>query len=485
MQNEQSPFYSHGAFVGVNGFALEIRYMKATAAPPQAAAKGSDSGVIGFPPSHIIVGNAPEMLKDPLGYILELQRKHPIGVCLKLRGPNYILFRPDDVKHILVTNQKNYVKGRILKTGKTLFGNGLLASEGAFHLHQRHQLQPAFHRQSIASYAQTMVEKTVKRLAKWNDGETLDIAEEMMSLTLEIVAKTLFGIDDVGRTDKLGKAVTIAQTWLFRKDNSAFPLPENFPTPRNIEFKRAMTFLDNTIFGIIDGRIQRKEFPNDLLTMLLLAEDEEGKKMGPQQLRDEALTLFLAGHETTSNALSWTLYLLSQDSKVESKFHAELDSALGGRPPTVSDIPNLQYTDMILSESMRLYPPAWILPRISVGEDHLPSGAVLPKGVEVEVSQWAVHRNPEFFPDPEHFDPERFSPKAKDERPQFSYFPFGGGTRRCIGESFAKMEGVLLLATLAQRYRFELKKGEKVIPEPLITLRPKGGLKMTLHARKL
>ncbi|MCA1556526.1 MAG: cytochrome P450, partial [Acidobacteria bacterium] len=369
---------------------------------------------------------------------------------------------------------------------KRLLGEGLLTSEGEHHRRQRRLAQPAFHRKRIESYGAVMVDYAARTGARWHDGETLDITHEMMRLTLSIVGKTLFDTEVESEADEVGVALTqileLFQMLLLPYSEYL----ERLPLPANRRFLRARAKLDAVIYRIINERRASGADRGDLLSMLLLAQDEEGDTggMSDEQLRDEALTIFLAGHETTANALSWTWYLLSQNPEAEAKLHAELDAVLdGGRLPTVEDLPQLRYTEMVLAESMRLYPPAWVVGRLSI-KDYAVGDYVAKPDTLILFSQYVMHRDPRFFPEPLRFDPERFAPEAKEARPAYAYFPFGGGARRCIGEGFAWMEGTLLIATIARRWRMRLVPGHAVVEHPRITLRPKHGILMTLEERQ-
>ena len=400
-------------------------------------------------------------------------------------GPQHLFFinDPELIRDVLVTNQKNFHKSRGLERAKRLLGNGLLTSEDEFHLRQRRLAQPAFHRQRIASYGSTMVDFAERARARWSDGATMNMHAEMMRLTLDIVAKTLFDADVDAEAAEIGKAMTTA----FESFNYAMiPFTEyldHVPIPPVRRFNNARDRLDKTIFRMIAERRASGEDRGDLLSMLLLAQDTEGDGTGMSdaQLRDEALTIFLAGHETTANALTWTWYLLSQHPEVEKRFHAEVDS-LNGASPTIDDLARLPYTRMVLAESMRLYPPAWAIGRraldgFQMREFNIPAGAV------VLMSQYVMHRDTRYFPDADRFDPERWTPEAQASRPKFSYFPFGGGARVCIGEQFAWMEGILLLATIAQQWRMKLAADQVIDVQPLITLRPRYGMKMRFERR--
>ncbi|MCA1566688.1 MAG: cytochrome P450 [Acidobacteria bacterium] len=424
--------------------------------------------------------------RDPLKFLTRIAREH--GDIVRFRmGPQHVflLSHPDLIRDALVTRGEHFHKGRALQRSKRLLGEGLLTSEGEYHRRQRRLAQPAFHRKRVESYGEVMVEYAARNSARWRDGEALDIAHEMMRLTLSIVGKTLFDSDVESEADEIGGALTEMME-LFQM----LLLPyseylERLPLPANRRFARSRAKLDAVIYGIINERRASGADRGDLLSMLLLAQDEEDATggMSDEQLRDEALTIFLAGHETTANALAWTWYLLAQNPEAEAKLHAELDAVLeGGRLPRVEDLPRLRYAEMVLAESMRLYPPAWVVGRLAV-KDYAVGDCVVEPGTLVLISQYVMHRDPRFFPAPARFDPERWTAEAKEARPQYSYFPFGGGARRCIGEGFAWMEGTLLVAAIARRWRMRLVPGHPVVPLPRMTLRPKHGIRMTMEDR--
>lgn len=424
--------------------------------------------------------------RNPINFIQGMARDYG-DISYFRMGPQDVFFlnHPDYIKDVLVTHQQNFTKGRALQRSKRLLGEGLLTSEGEFHRRQRRLAQPAFHRQRIASYAAVMTEYATRMSNNWRDGETLDISREMMRLTLGIVGQTLFDADVEAEADEIREALTTIVK-LFNAMLLPFSeLLEKLPLPQKRRFERAKERLDTTIYRMIEERRRSGENQGDLLSMLLHARDEEGdgRGMTDQQVRDEALTIFLAGHETTANAMTWTWYLLSENPDVEKKLHAEIDSVLAdGRPPTFEDVAQLRYTEMVLAESMRLYPPAWAIGRLSINEHEI-GGYVMPPRSLVLVSPYVMHHDARYYPDPERFDPERWTPEAREERPQFSYFPFGGGARRCIGEGFAWMEGILLIATLAQHWRLRHVPDHRVALQPAITLRPKHGMLMTLEKR--
>jgi cytochrome P450 len=437
------------------------------------------------PPRRYPLQNWLALQRNPLRF-LEGVTRHGDVARFRL-GPVfvYLVNDPDLIRSVLVTRADAYHKGRALERARRLLGQGLLTSEGALHLRQRRLMQPAFHRERIAGYGETMVRYAGRAAERWKAGETIDVHKEMVALTLAIVGKTLFDADVEEEADEIGKALTEALE-LFQR---LLMVPygeflEKLPIPSTLRFRSVRRRLDATIARLIAERRRNPRDRKDLLTLLLLAQDTEGDGGGmtDTQLRDEAMTIFLAGHETTANAMAWTWHLLSQNPEAEGRLHEELDRVLEGRAPGVADLPRLRYTEMVLSESMRLFPPAWILGRRAI-VDHELGGYRIPAGSIVLLSQWITHRDARYFPDPLRFDPQRFTAEAQAARPKFSYFPFGGGPRVCIGEGFAWMEGVLVLATIARRWRFLPVDGIPVTPAAMITLRPKSGLPMRIEAR--
>jgi len=398
--------------------------------------------------------------------------------------PVYLVSHPDDIKDVLVTHNKNFMKGRGLQRAKRLLGEGLLTSEGEFHTRQRRLAQPAFHRQRIAAYADTMVECASRAHERWHEGETIDLSAEMMKLTLAVVGRTLFEADVESEADEIGSALGDIMK-LFQIAMLPFAeLLEKLPLPSTRRFNRARARLDSTVLRLIAERRASGEDSGDLLSMLLLAQDEEGDGDGmtDEQLRDECMTLLLAGHETTATALTWTFYLLSQHPEVEARLHAEVDGALAGRLARFDDLRALSYTERVVAEAMRLYPPAWVLGRRAIADTSI-GGYDVPRGSIVLMSQYVVHRDVRWFEDPLRFVPDRWMPEKKGALPRFAYFPFGGGPRQCIGEQFAWTEAILLLATIARRWRPRLVPGHPVALHPLITLKPKHGMRMTLMGR--
>jgi cytochrome P450 len=444
-----------------------------------------------------IVGNLYAFRLNPLGFLTNAAREYGDLVYFRVaRQHMYLINHPDYVREILVNNQGNFIKSRALQRAKVLLGEGLLTSEGQQHLRQRRLVQPAFHRERLAGYAAAMSGQAVRVRERWQAGSTMDVSVEMAHLTLSVVAKTLFSADVESKASEIGAAMTTVLQ-MFRL--LLMPFSEYFeklPLPSVRRFEKARARLDATIYGLIHERRKSGEDTGDLLSMLLLARDEEpaanqepaanpekdGARMTDAQVRDEALTLFLAGHETTANALTWTWYLLSQHPEVECRLHEEIDAVLGGRAPELADVPQLRYAEMILAEALRLYPPAWAVGRMAKGPFEL-GGVEIPAKSICILSPYLVQRDERWFADPEKFDPQRWTPEGREARPKFSYFPFGGGARVCIGERFSWMEGVILMAAIAQKWRLRLAPDQHVEPLPLITLRVKNGLRMIAEPR--
>ena len=423
--------------------------------------------------------------RDPIAYLREAARYGDVVRLPITRQPLFLVSHPDLLKDIFVTHQKQFKKGRGLERAKKLLGDGLLTSEDPYHRCQRRLIQPAFHRQRIAAYAEDMTAAAAKTSAEWADGETRDIAEEMLRLTLGVVGKTLFSAEVEDEADEIGDALAEVIALFHMLMLPLADLLERLPIPSVRRFARARARLDATIYRLIDERRRDGEDRGDLLSVLLLARDEEegGRQMTDKQVRDEALTIFLAGHETTAHALAWTWYLLSQNPDAEATLHAELDTVLAGKTPALDDLPRLPFTRRVLSESLRLYSPAWVIGRRALADYSL--GAFrLKRGDIVLMAQAVVHLDPRFWDDPDRFDPDRWTPEAEAARPKFAYFPFGGGSRVCIGEQFAWMETLLLLAALAQHWKMRLAPGQIIATQPIITLRPKFGMKMVLERRQ-
>lgn len=436
------------------------------------------------PPGTPLVGQLFPFRRDPIDFLMRLSREYGDIARFKIGSQELFLFNhPDLIKNVLTVDHRSFIKGRGLQWAKRLLGEGLLTSEGEFHRRQRRIAQPAFHRQRIGAYGEMMTGYGVRTRERWEEEKPFDVLKEMMHLTMMVAAKTLFDTEAESEAKEIGEALSVSVEFFNRFTLPFADLLAELPVPSTLKFRKAKRRLDETVYRMIAERRASEKDRGDLLSMLLHATDEEGGTGGmtDRQLRDEAMTIFLAGHETTANALTWTWYLLSQHPDAEARLHAEVD-ALGGRLPAIDDLPKLTYTEKLLAESMRLYPPAWLLGYRAI-RDYPVGRYVIPKGGIVLMSQYVMHHDPRYYPDPFRFDPERWEPAAKAVRPKFSYFPFGGGPRVCIGESFAWMEGILLIATLAQRWRLRLVPGHPVVLQPLITLRPKHGMMMTAERR--
>ena len=399
-------------------------------------------------------------------------------------GWNHIVFlnHPDYIREVLVVQNENFIKERTVQRTKMLLGEGMITSEGARHRSQRQVAQPAFHRQRISEYASTMVGEAVRVRHQWRPDEQRDIAIDMMHLTLNVVAQTLFATDLREEVNELASAINrIMGLYNFLVMLPAAEWLVHVRPPGLAAFVRARKRVDAVVYRMIAAHRQRSSHGSSLLD-LMLAGSPDGSPGSEQSLRDQVITIFLAGYETVANALSWTWYLLSQNPDCERRFHDEIDHELSGRLPAFDDLPRLRYVEMVLAESMRLYPPAWAMGRYARNDFQL-GDFLLPAKTTVLMSQFITHRDARYFPDPLRFNPERFTPEARSRRTKLTYFPFGAGVRQCIGESFAWMEGVLLLATLAQKWKLRLVPGHRVEPEPLITLRPRYGMRMQLEAR--
>ena len=420
--------------------------------------------------------------RDPLAFFTKLARDYGDVSSLTLFNFRTLFINhPDDIEDVLVNKARKFEKGRVMKANMRLFGEGLLTSEGDFWLRQRRLAQPAFHRARITAYGATMVEYAERAMRGWKSGEVRDIHEDMMQITLQIVGKTLFNADLAREAKEVGETLEILLK-LAADFGKTILIPLWVPTRRNLRARMGIRRIEKIIYRIIAQKRAEACDTGDLLSMLLAAQDEDGSRMTDKQLRDETITLFLAGHETTANALSWAFWLLAQNPEVEKKFDDELASVLSGRAPNIEDIPKLAYTANVLTESMRLYPPAWGMARL-VKEEVEVAGYKLVPGNGVACAQWVVHRDPRWFAEPERFLPERWEGDLAKRIPRFAYFPFGGGPRQCIGNSFALMEATLVLVTIARKFRFKLVEGHPVKPLASITLRPEHGIRATLEAR--
>ncbi|HEX3351184.1 MAG TPA: cytochrome P450 [Terriglobales bacterium] len=432
------------------------------------------------PPPRFLVGHFPLLGPEPLAVFTRWARD--FGDIFYYRAGwihVYFLNHPDLIESVLISHAQNFAKDKVIQNSRWFLGQGLLTSEGSTWLRQRRLCQPAFHRQRLASYGQTMGAYTEEMLAGWKDGEVRDVHQEMMRLTMRIVAKVLFSVEVSEDAQKVAAALN-----LLMRHTSGFrmimpPPLRHLPLPALIRVKRAVRELDEIVNRIIRQRRASGEDTGDLLSMLMASQDLDGSAMTDRQLRDEIMTFLLAGHETTAVSLSWTWYLLSQHPDAAQKLRQELSHVLGGRTPELEDLAHLPYTEKVVKESMRLYPPAWSLARTTAKEMEV-GGYRLPVGANVVMSPWIMHRDPRFFERPERFDPNRWTAEKTQQLPRFAYFPFGGGPRLCIGASFATMEANLVLATMAQRFQLHLVPGHPTTPQPGITLRPRHGMRMTI-----
>ena len=436
------------------------------------------------PKGHPILGVMREFNRDTLGFI---ERCHQYGDVVRSRFLYvyaYFLYNPKDIETLLATNARSYRKAGSLRSPffHRLVGNGLVTSEGEFWRRQRRLAQPAFHRQRISSYGDVMVEYANRAISKWQNGEVHDLSRDMTRLTLEIVVKTLFNSDVSKDADHVGQILSQIVKPFASQATVKWILDNRLPTPAHRRYFTLVSEIDRIVFRIIGERRASGVDQGDLLSMLLAAQDEDGAQMTDRQLRDEVMTLFLAGHETTALSLSWSWYLLARHPEVEKKFHQELTEVLGGRAPEVTDLQNLTYTDMIARETMRLYPPAYAVGREALEETEI-AGFRVPKGSQVFAFQWATQRDERFFEQPNDFKPERWTAESAQQLHKYAYFPFGGGPRQCIGNYFAMMEIVLVLATIGQRYRFSLESDQPVEVLPVLSLRPKTGILVKVQER--
>lgn len=430
-------------------------------------------------PSSVLPGAALyAMRRDPLTFLTKLAREQGDIARFRLGDHEhdlYLLNHPDYIREVLVTQDRHFTKWFSVERIKEVLGEGLFVSEGEFHLRQRRLSQPAFHRERIASYADQMTSLALRLRERWQPDALIDICREMNWLAMMIVASTLFGADVEADAEEIRAALSEI---LDQFERSILPQADRE------DFENALSRLDAVIYRMIKQRRASSADRGDLLSMLLLAEDTEGGggKMTDLQVRDEAMTIFLAGHETSANALAWSWYLLSQHPEAEAQFHQEVDRALDGRTPGMDDIPNLVITARIFAEALRLYPPLWAIGRRAVQECRI-GDCTIAAGSVVILSQYVTHRDARWFPNPEAFDPERWTMEARSARPRFSYFPFSAGSRACLGEAFAGMEGVLCLAALAQKWRLRLVPGHPIALQPQLTLRARNGIKMRVESR--
>jgi cytochrome P450 len=438
------------------------------------------------PKGNFLLGNLSAVSRDWLGFYSRCAREYGDVVGLRyVHVPICLVRNPRDIEYVLVTNAGNFTKSADYRALSRILGNGLLTNEGQSWQHQRSLIQPAFRRENILSYAPVMTCVINQLLGSWTDGASRNLHGDMMAVTLQVVAQCLFGTEVAGVAERVGKAMQAVTDRFVLDASEALLLPFDIPDFLAPSRRRAIKDLDTIIEGIIRERRSSHRQHGDLLGALLQVRDSSGQPMSDQQLRDEVMTLFLAGHETTAIALSWTCFLLAQHPRVEAKLVEELSSVLGDREPTVDDIAHLRYTEMILKESMRLYPAVWGIGRRAIADCEI-GGYRVTGGTNVFILQYLTQRDPRFFANPDAFDPERWreDPVRAGRLPRFAYFPFGGGPRVCVGASFAMLEASLLLAMIEQKFRLKLVPGRIVEPVASVTLRPKDGIHVTVHHRR-
>ncbi len=423
--------------------------------------------------------------KHTLEAFMDLALNHGHIFCFRGLWLTFTVLHPDHIEHVLQFNSRNYLRGRSYRVLREAAGNGLFVSEGEFWRRQRRLAQPAFHRERISSFGKAFTDSALEMVSRWDKAnqkqEPIELFTEMSQLTLRIVGKTLFSTDLREQTEVMGRMMEIGSEYAIKRMWKFIKLPETLPTQANRRYRAAMRDGDRVIYEIIDDRRrQAKTDANDLLAMLMSAQDEEsGEGMSDKQLRDEAFSLMVAGHETSALALTWAWYLISKHPEVEKKLDEELATVLNGREPTVEDLPRLTYTARIIQETLRLYPPVYGLGRTAIDDDKI-GGYHVPAKSEVVILPYITHRHPDFWDEPDKFDPDRFAPDRATSRLRYAYFPFGGGPRQCIGNNFAMMECQLILATAAQKYRLRPVAGHKVEHDPSVTLRPRYGIRMNL-----
>jgi len=431
-----------------------------------------------------ILGLALAVRNDALGTLQRLALEYGDVVSMPVLRMNRILVnRPDYIQQLLILDHAKLHKSALTKlVVGPLLGQGLLISEGDFWRRQRRLAQPAFHRSRTNEYSPVMVECALQHIGHWRAGETRNIAEEMMKITLEVAVRTLFGTSLAGDSTSIGNAMTFLMRHYLRRARTPWRVPASWPTPANRRARREVEYMDSLIYRIISDRKKDTRPRNDLLSLLMSAMNEDGSQMTERQVRDESMTLFVAGHETTALSLAWTWYLLGKNPAAEARLHEELHATLAGRPAEASDLENLPYLNAVILESLRLYPPAYMMARTNVEPIRL-GGYEIPPRSTLLASQWVMHRDSRYFEQPGQFIPERWLDGLDHRLPPGAYFPFGDGPRRCIGQGFAQLETALVIAAIAQKFRFRLKNGFPVIPEPLVTLRPKYGITMSIDSR--
>jgi cytochrome P450 len=424
-----------------------------------------------------LLGNLVDIGRDVLRYYDEWSRQYGDIVALRLAAwPAILVNSPECIEYVLVKNHRNFIKFPFFfRHVRAIFGQGLLTSEGECWQRQRRLMAPAFQDRRLTGYVEPIVRLSERMLESWQPGELRNIHTDMMALTLSIAAKTLFDAEVESDVAEISQAFNTITDEIAIRFRLPFRVPDPVPIPGNIRYVRGVRRIDRLVNRIIEERRQQGSDRGDLLSMLMMAKDDDGRPMSERQLRDEVITLLLAGHETTALALSWTWYLLSQHPEIDAKLASELHHVLGGRPPVVSDLPQLLFTTQVVTEAIRLYPPVWGFGREAVGDFDI-GGYTISKGTTVIISPWVLHRHPHHFERPLEFRPERWSGDLARQLPRFAYIPFGGGPRICIGNRFAMMEAALILATVASRFRLEWQNDHPVVPFPSITLRPKNGI---------
>ncbi|MEZ0486177.1 cytochrome P450 [Fibrella aquatica] len=438
-----------------------------------------------------VFGNALSLARNPLGFFTKLHRQYGQVVRISIGGRRqYLILQPDDVKYVLQENNRNYVRSPAFMVLKRFLGEGLLTSDGDFWRKQRRLAQPAFHRQKIALLAETMVQESaawVDSLARLDLSKPVDISQSYMDVTMLIVCKTLFSTNVEGRLDGLSHSLETLNVLANKALLTPIKIPRTWPTPNNIRYDRALKQVNALIYEFIHTRKQTGDRQDDLLDMLLYATDEDtGEGMSEQQLRDECVTLFTAGHETTAVSMAWLTYLLAQHPDVVDKLRAEADTVLGsnvpGELPPVAAFRSMPYALQVVQEALRLYPPAWAMSRMALNDDQIGPYRI-PKGDTIIVSPYLLHHDPTNWPDPERFDPDRFAEGRDKDRPAYAYLPFGGGPRLCIGNQFALMEMQILLTFFVRTFDFELINAAAIKPKPLISLRPNQPIQVKLRKR--
>ncbi|WP_240418903.1 cytochrome P450 [Paenibacillus periandrae] len=438
--------------------------------------------------NHTVSGlNIKNLLKfrnNPLHFLTEIRELGDIvEIGHRANRKIFVLNHPDLIKEVLVNKTSSFRKGKGLQIAGKFLGQGLLTSEGDTHKRQRRLMQPQFHAKHISSFAGVMVEHTERMLDTWVNQEDRNIHRDMTELALEIINKTMFGHTLTEDVDQIGEIIEAGSRRNMQQAKSVISVPKFFTKKTDDKLQESQGYLNRIIYSMIEERRKQPyEEHHDLLSLLLAATDEDGTRMTDQEIRDQLITIYIAGHETTANTLSWTWFLLAQNATVEKKLWAELDEVLGGNSPSLPDIPKLKYTNQIIQESMRLYPAAWMIGREATEPVEI-GGMNIAQGDTIFMSQYAMHRNPKYFANPNQFSPERFDHDFLKTIPAYAYFPFGGGPRVCIGNNFALMEAAIIVAVVGQRYRLQLLDSHSVKPEPLITLRVQGGLPMKVMER--